>query len=156
LELGLSQEELAERIGGSASQAEVSRLERGAIALPRRRRLEELAAALEVTIGTLLIKSRWLTNEADEQVERVPAGQQHLDASSTQSIVAEIAALRVALLGEIERISSLEATIRGVEEPGRRPDLHVLSRVFDGQEDAVVFGAEGRNALAMSSAGAAR
>jgi len=73
-ELGLTQEELAERIGGSASQAEVSRLERGTIVFPRRSRLEGLAAALEVTLGTLLVHSGWMTNDEGELVDRMPRG----------------------------------------------------------------------------------
>src|ERR1044072_4366075 len=72
LHLGLSQEELAERLGGSVNRAEVSRLERGSVAFPRRRRLEALAAALEVTIGRLLIESRWLSCAEDKRVERRP------------------------------------------------------------------------------------
>lgn len=58
-ELGLTQEELAERIGGSVRQAEVSRLERGRVATPRRARLGAIAAALGLTEADLLVRSGW-------------------------------------------------------------------------------------------------
>ena len=56
-ELRLTQEELAERIGGGMRQSNVSRLERGRVALPRRERLERIAAALELRLGDLLARS---------------------------------------------------------------------------------------------------
>ena len=59
-ELGLTQEELAERIGENVRQAEVSRLENNHIALPRRARLDAIAAALEVSLGDLLVRSGWM------------------------------------------------------------------------------------------------
>jgi transcriptional regulator with XRE-family HTH domain len=58
-ELGLTQEELAARIGGGVRQAEVSRLESDRITLPRRQRLERIASALNVTIGELLAGAGW-------------------------------------------------------------------------------------------------
>jgi transcriptional regulator with XRE-family HTH domain len=59
LELGLTQEALAERIGGGVRQAEVSRLEHDRVVLPRRQRLEHIARALEMPLGTLLAESGW-------------------------------------------------------------------------------------------------
>jgi transcriptional regulator with XRE-family HTH domain len=59
-ELGLTQEQLADRIGASVRQAEVSRLENDRIILPRRQRLELLAAALDVSLGELLTRSGWM------------------------------------------------------------------------------------------------
>jgi transcriptional regulator with XRE-family HTH domain len=59
LELDLTQEELAERIGDNVRQAEVSRLERDRVTLPRRRRLERIAAALDLPLGELLAKAGW-------------------------------------------------------------------------------------------------
>jgi transcriptional regulator with XRE-family HTH domain len=59
IELALTQEELAERIGEGVRQAEVSRLERDRIMLPRRARLEAIAAALELPLGELLARSGW-------------------------------------------------------------------------------------------------
>jgi transcriptional regulator with XRE-family HTH domain len=58
-ELGLTQEQLAERSGGGVRQAEISRLERSAVGLSRRRRLAAIAAALGLTEGELLRQSGW-------------------------------------------------------------------------------------------------
>jgi transcriptional regulator with XRE-family HTH domain len=68
-ELGLTQEQLAERIGETVRQAEVSRLEGDRISLPHRRRMEQLAAALEVSLGELLVRSGWM-KEGDALPER--------------------------------------------------------------------------------------
>ena len=62
-ELGLSQEQLAERIGESVSQSDVSRLEKDRITLPRRRRMEQLAVALEVSLGELFVRTGWMEDE---------------------------------------------------------------------------------------------
>jgi transcriptional regulator with XRE-family HTH domain len=70
-ELGLTQEELAERIGATVRQAEVSRLENDRISLPRRERMEHLAAALEVSLGELLVRSGWMA-ESDDLPDRDP------------------------------------------------------------------------------------
>lgn len=59
IELGLTQEELAERIGDGVRQSEVSRLERDRILLPRRERLERIAEAIQMTVGELLAQSGW-------------------------------------------------------------------------------------------------
>lgn len=58
-ELGLTQEQLAEKIGPGVRQAEISRLEHDRITLPRRQRLEQIAVALDVPLGTLLARSGW-------------------------------------------------------------------------------------------------
>lgn len=76
--LGLTQDELAERIGGRIGQAEVSRLENDRIALPRRGRMMAIATALEVSLGELLVRTGWmdkdLLGESDEQaVDGAPA-----------------------------------------------------------------------------------
>ncbi len=69
LELGMSQEELAERIGADVRQSDVSRLERGKILFPRLERLNQIAAALGMSIGTLLIESGWFTDEDSAQIQ---------------------------------------------------------------------------------------
>ena len=58
-ELRLTQEELADRIGGGMRQSEISRLERDGVMLPRRARLEAIAAALQMPVGELLARSGW-------------------------------------------------------------------------------------------------
>lgn len=63
VELGMSQEELAERIGPDVRQSDVSRLERGKILFPRLERLNQIANALGVSVGTLLIEAGWFTGE---------------------------------------------------------------------------------------------
>jgi transcriptional regulator with XRE-family HTH domain len=64
-ELGLTQEQLAHCIGGGIKQAEISRLESGQIALPRRARLERISVALDISLGELLARSGWMgTQEA--------------------------------------------------------------------------------------------
>lgn len=59
-ELGLTQEQLAERVGDGVRQAEISRLESGRVFFPRRERLIALAAALDTSMGDLLLKSGWI------------------------------------------------------------------------------------------------
>jgi len=60
--LGLTQEQLAERIGGPVTQADISRLETDRVVLPRRDRLAALAHSLEVSLGDLLLNSGWMTD----------------------------------------------------------------------------------------------
>ncbi len=62
IELGWTQEDLAERIsadGEYVRQSEISRIENGRIALPRRERLERIARALDLSLGELLARSGW-------------------------------------------------------------------------------------------------
>jgi transcriptional regulator with XRE-family HTH domain len=59
MDLGLTQEGLAERIGTTVRHSYVSRLERNQIGLPHRDRLEQIAAALELSLGELLVASGW-------------------------------------------------------------------------------------------------
>ena len=58
-DLGLSQEQVAERMGGSYGQSDISRIERGHIELPRVGTLIRLGSALDVPVGDLLIASGW-------------------------------------------------------------------------------------------------
>lgn len=59
----MSQEELAERIGPDVRQSDVSRLERGKILFPRLERLNQIATALGMSIGALLIEAGWFSDE---------------------------------------------------------------------------------------------
>lgn len=68
LELGMSQEELAERIGADVRQSDVSRLERGKILFPRLDRLHQISAALGMSIGALLIEAGWFTDEESAEL----------------------------------------------------------------------------------------
>lgn len=62
-ELGWTQEELADRVAAAGEvrfrQSDVSRLERGRVALPRGDRLERIAAVLGLSVGELLARSGW-------------------------------------------------------------------------------------------------
>jgi CheY-like chemotaxis protein len=64
----MSQEELAERIGPDVRQSDVSRLERGKVLFPRLERLNQIASALGLSIGVLLIEAGWFTEEETLQV----------------------------------------------------------------------------------------
>jgi transcriptional regulator with XRE-family HTH domain len=54
-DLGLTQEQLGERVGEGVRQSEISRLEKGTVSLPHPNRLVSLARALEVPLGDLLL-----------------------------------------------------------------------------------------------------
>jgi transcriptional regulator with XRE-family HTH domain len=69
LDLGMSQEELAERIGPDVRQSDVSRLERGKILFPRLERLHQIAGALGMSVGALLIEAGWFTDEESQYAE---------------------------------------------------------------------------------------
>jgi transcriptional regulator with XRE-family HTH domain len=62
-EFGWSQEELAHRMNDRGDvtfrQSDVSRLERGKVVLPHRKRLEYLGAVLGLSLGELLARSGW-------------------------------------------------------------------------------------------------
>jgi transcriptional regulator with XRE-family HTH domain len=85
MELGWSQEELAERISTDdeyVRQSEISRIESGRVVLPRRRRLELLAAALNLPLGELLANSGWAG--ADRAFDHQPImRQRHRSAADT-------------------------------------------------------------------------
>lgn len=74
MELGLTQEALAERVGEAVRQSEISRLELGYVSLPRRSRLEAIARALEVTPGYLLVASGWIEAGVTPDAIRPSAG----------------------------------------------------------------------------------
>lgn len=89
MELNLTQEELAERVGPGVRQSEISRLERNRVTLPRRHRMEELAQALDIPIGVLLARSGW-------------AGAEAMDA--------DLASLDVAASGRVENSGRMDLT----------------------------------------------
>ena len=59
IELGLSQQDVADRVADGMTQPDVSALERADVKLPRRPRLERIAAALEMPMSELLARSGW-------------------------------------------------------------------------------------------------
>jgi transcriptional regulator with XRE-family HTH domain len=86
LDLGMSQEELAERIGPDVRQSDVSRLERGKVLFPRLERLNQIASALGISIGALLLEAGWFTD--DESLQVVPA-ERHESGSAVPILVAD-------------------------------------------------------------------
>jgi transcriptional regulator with XRE-family HTH domain len=121
-ELGLTQEELAERMGGSASQAEISRLERGSVSLPRRARLDALAAALEISTGVLLMQSGWLSQEEGDDADATSEGSPQSDTADLMTTLAEMEHIRTILLTAVERVSFLEKAILASLTTAGRPD----------------------------------
>jgi transcriptional regulator with XRE-family HTH domain len=65
-ELGLTQEELAERIGEGVRQTDIARLERDQIQLPRPDRFGAIARSLELSARDLLIRAGWDAGELDD------------------------------------------------------------------------------------------
>lgn len=85
LELGLTQEALADMIGDNTRQADVSRLENDRVTLPRRARLEAIARALQVSPGELLARSGW---EGGEAIDR-----SSIDGSAVTGLAERVAQL---------------------------------------------------------------
>ena len=103
LELGMSQEELAERIGPDVRQSDVSRLERGKILFPRLERLNQIAAALGMSIGALLIEAGWFT---DEESANFTSASSHESKTQSSIVVAD------------DEPISLEAIVALLEDSG--------------------------------------
>jgi transcriptional regulator with XRE-family HTH domain len=140
MDLGLTQEELATRIGDTATQAEISRLERGTIAFPRRRRLEALAAALEVTLGMLLVKSGWLASNEETLIDERPLPSPlPLEPPAADAILSEMDQLRETLRSAIERIGEVEATIRTMAASAEGATANSSNGHRDGRESAHSF-----------------
>jgi transcriptional regulator with XRE-family HTH domain len=79
LELGMSQEELAERIGPDVRQSDVSRLERGKILFPRLERLNQIAAALGMSVGALLIEAGWFSDDENIPISAATPSESNFD-----------------------------------------------------------------------------
>jgi transcriptional regulator with XRE-family HTH domain len=108
-DLGLTQEELADRIGGSVRQAEISRLEAGHVALPRRERLEAIATALEVSIGELLVRTGWM-QDGDQLASAIASSPRNgwtpdeVEALSSENVLALLDA--VAAVGSMVEVTA--------------------------------------------------
>jgi transcriptional regulator with XRE-family HTH domain len=136
-DLGLTQEQLAERIGTSVRQADVSRLERNRVALPRRTRLEDIARALDVSLADLLVQSGWGTAAVQH-----PNGT--VDAESLPEVVSELERAQRQLL-ELRQMFDKTATLlaatertvaAALQQVGVRPELPVPVGIFDRWESA--------------------
>jgi transcriptional regulator with XRE-family HTH domain len=74
-ELGLTQEQLADRIslqGCEIRQSDISRLERDQISLPRYERLSAIATALGISVGEMLARSGWIEQTSSVSIHVAP------------------------------------------------------------------------------------
>lgn len=124
--LGLTQEELANRIGHGVRQAEVSRLEHDRIEFPRRERLEAIAAALGVSLGDLLIATGWLDDEHAAVIAATKEGElpdPHVldDAmavlAAAKEKVAEMADLLVRAEGHVSAVMTAQRAFEAKHNP---------------------------------------
>ena len=116
MELGLTQEALAERIGEGVRQADVSRLENDRIMLPRRDRLERLAEALDVPLGVLLARSGWAG--ADEGMAAALIAATPVTALSLPGVAADQVPAAVEILNQVKvLVEQVEAMIDVPAEP---------------------------------------
>ena len=113
--LGLTQEQLAERVGEGVRQSEISRLEHDRISLPRRDRLGQIAAALDLTIGDLLVLTGWMADEHRSFLN--DDGEPHPDDGaqvSQEVLAAAVEALTAARHMMIETTGLLDAAERNL------------------------------------------
>ena len=153
-ELGLTQEQLAELVGGGVRQAEISRLEHDRVTLPRRQRLEQLARALDVPLGELLARSGWVGAEVidatsateDNPVEELLARNEELEvrAEELESTVDVLATTNIGLRSQVEQ---LETYARRTER-----EQEFLKSVLDGVTDPVVVVGAGGEVIAENAA----
>jgi transcriptional regulator with XRE-family HTH domain len=117
LALGLTQEQLAERVGDNVRQSHISQLEKDVVKFPRRERLEGIAAALDVTLGDLLISTGWLEIEHAALIEQIKDDEEPdpnvlEDAmavlSAAKEMVAETADLLVKAEGHVSSVMAAQ------------------------------------------------
>ncbi len=117
LAMGVTQEQLAERVGDGVRQSDISRLEQERVEFPRRERLEALAGALDVTLGDLLISTGWLEIEHAALIEQIedddePDPDVLQDAmavlSAAKEMVAETADLLVRAEGHVSSVMAAQ------------------------------------------------
>jgi transcriptional regulator with XRE-family HTH domain len=70
-DLGLTQEQLGERVGDGVRQSEISRLEKGTVSMPHPDRLIALARALDVPFGELLLRTGLIEAYQRDQIDRL-------------------------------------------------------------------------------------
>ncbi len=117
--LGLTQEQLAGRVGEGIRQSEISRLEHDRVSLPRRERLEQIANGLDLSIGDLLVLTGWMDDEHRRSLEdgATPAHILDGDASVSQEVLAAaVGALEAAKLMVIETAGLLDQAERKLAE----------------------------------------
>lgn len=118
LAMGMTQEELANRVGDNVRQSDISRLENDGVDFPRRERLDAIAVALGVKLGDLLISTGWLEIEHAAMIEQIKDDEQPdpdvLDdamavLSAAKEMVAETAHLLVKAEGHVVSLMAAQA-----------------------------------------------
>jgi len=118
LAIGLTQEQLANQVGEGIRQSDISRLEQERVEFPRRERLEAIAAALDVTLGDLLISTGWLEIEHAALIEQIQDDEEPdpdvlQDAmavlSAAKEMIAETADLLVRAEGHVSSVMAAQA-----------------------------------------------
>ncbi len=118
LAMGLTQQQLADRVGDNVRQSDISRLEIDGVEFPRRERLDAIAVALGVTLGDLLISTGWLEIEHAAMIEQISDDEQPdpdvlEDAmavlSAAKEMVAETAQLLVKAEGHVVSLMAAKA-----------------------------------------------
>jgi transcriptional regulator with XRE-family HTH domain len=120
--MGLTQEELAARIGDQVRQAEISRLENDRVLLPRRERMERIAEVLQVPLGELLARSGWAGAEeslSEDAHQRVP-----------QDIDPETA---LVVLDKLSQVEELVEEVKAMVDPEGKLDDHSLAGTTEAQ-----------------------
>ena len=140
MELGLTQEALAEMIGGGVRQAEISRLEHDRVTLPRRQRMEQIATALDVPIGELLVRSGWTgADEID-----APSDIQHGEIDQLRAMNEELQSRAERLESTVSVLATSNVALRshlaGVEFETRQQMVdRLMQPVLDAVIDPVVI-----------------
>jgi len=117
-DLGYTQEELALRVGDGIGQADISRIENDRVDLPRRSRLERLARALDLPLGSLLIHAGWSDaprEVAELTVTAMVRTELERDAGEDAAPVLEDLAEAV---GQMHELVHQAETILGGDDPG--------------------------------------
>jgi transcriptional regulator with XRE-family HTH domain len=133
----LTQEQLAERVGSNVRQADVSRLERNRVALPRRTRLEDIARALDVSLADLLVQSGWGDAAVQHSSGAVDADLMPEVVSELQRAQAQLLELRQMFDQTSTLLAATERTVAAaLRQVGVRPELPVPVGIFDRWESA--------------------
>jgi len=108
MELGLTQEELAERVGEGVRQSEISRLEHDRVTLPRRGRMEQIAAALDVSMGDLMVRTGWMDEENRSSLSDDPSEQNGLHSGDLPGLNDPVAISAQSLEAAMEALSTTQ------------------------------------------------
>lgn len=140
--LGLTQEQLAKRVGEGVRQAEISRLEHDRVSLPRRERLERIAASLDLSIGDLLVLTGWMADEHRDTLDDGAYVSQEVLAAAVEALTAarQMMTETADLLDAAER--KLARTMRTIDDGSNSQgiDSQHLGISTDLESSAIVRG----------------